>query len=742
MKRRYPGLKSFDESESLVFFGRESEISELSDLILSNKTVLLYSKSGIGKTSLIKAGVFPTLELDKYLCIPIRFYHYTTERDFTPVDILKKQVIEECAKKNIQISDSENKDIWELLKSIEVLGRETILFFDQFEELFLFNESEINQFALVLSELLSDKLPVRIQSKLTTIAIEHRTENILNDFIQVKIKIAFIIRSDKLNELHKIKSLIPSIKLNEYVLTPLSIDRAKEALVYPSQKAGSFTSPKFKIENDVIELIIEKLLGSNKIIDSTQLQIIGSFIEDLAIKKFNNGEIDPSIQSTDLSEDQINNIIVDFYHNQLNSFDTYEDIQRIKFVLESHLVSNGTRASLTEKQICTYLPIETIDKLVDLRILKQEFTHLGSTYELSHDTLVYPVEKEKRIRFQILKRERQIQNQENELKEKEKSIRARNIFLILSSILLIGLIVFIYLFFKYDRITDSTSDFKKDLISTLNEGGEPCETVLNNGILFFKEGKYLDASIYFANAKFLYDDSKKYKLNRASLNDIIELSKKGNEANLLFNEGELQKAILLYKEIYDFEKSNKDFFEKNSYCYSQIQNSKYAIEIFENFEKNNPNPEKVYHLNLASKNLYTLPIEFRKYYNLKTLSLRDNKITKIPKVVYLFSNLVGLNLNENKITEIDTQLTILNNLTDLSLNNNNIKEIPVEVLNFKNLKYLVLKGNNVRFLRGFKDLKNLETLVIDNNPVEEIDSTFYKISGAKIQAKGTPFLKN
>ena len=60
--KRYPGLRSFRAEDQHLFKGRAKEQRELFQLIVLNNIVVLFGKSGIGKTSLLQAGVCPELE--------------------------------------------------------------------------------------------------------------------------------------------------------------------------------------------------------------------------------------------------------------------------------------------------------------------------------------------------------------------------------------------------------------------------------------------------------------------------------------------------------------------------------------------------------------------------------------------------------------------------------------------------------------------------------------------------------
>src|SRR3954447_18312720 len=63
----YPGPRSFQTDESGIFFGREREAADLRNLLLSYRTVLFYSQSGAGKSSLVRAGLLGRLNKGYWL---------------------------------------------------------------------------------------------------------------------------------------------------------------------------------------------------------------------------------------------------------------------------------------------------------------------------------------------------------------------------------------------------------------------------------------------------------------------------------------------------------------------------------------------------------------------------------------------------------------------------------------------------------------------------------------------------
>src|SRR5436190_1913282 len=57
----WPGLAAFTECDQAYFHGREQELDQLAGRVDSDRLVVLFGLSGLGKTSLLRAGLFPRL---------------------------------------------------------------------------------------------------------------------------------------------------------------------------------------------------------------------------------------------------------------------------------------------------------------------------------------------------------------------------------------------------------------------------------------------------------------------------------------------------------------------------------------------------------------------------------------------------------------------------------------------------------------------------------------------------------
>ena len=55
------GLASFSEETRGYFYGREEEVAELCRRVQRKQLTILFGQSGLGKTSILRAGIVPRL---------------------------------------------------------------------------------------------------------------------------------------------------------------------------------------------------------------------------------------------------------------------------------------------------------------------------------------------------------------------------------------------------------------------------------------------------------------------------------------------------------------------------------------------------------------------------------------------------------------------------------------------------------------------------------------------------------
>ena len=67
----YVGLRPYRQRERTLFFGRDRESREVSTIWQAAGLSVLYGASGVGKTSLLHAGVLPRLDPERVDLLPI-----------------------------------------------------------------------------------------------------------------------------------------------------------------------------------------------------------------------------------------------------------------------------------------------------------------------------------------------------------------------------------------------------------------------------------------------------------------------------------------------------------------------------------------------------------------------------------------------------------------------------------------------------------------------------------------------
>jgi hypothetical protein len=90
----FKGPESFTGSDRNAFYGRNKEITDLIQLIDQYTLTLLYSKSGVGKTSMINAGLIPLLEKYRnYLPVYIRLDKNCADISGSVVSAIKEAAV-------------------------------------------------------------------------------------------------------------------------------------------------------------------------------------------------------------------------------------------------------------------------------------------------------------------------------------------------------------------------------------------------------------------------------------------------------------------------------------------------------------------------------------------------------------------------------------------------------------------------------------------------------------------------
>ena len=264
----YQFLDFYREADAGRFFGRETAIRELGELVVANSLVVCFGPSGVGKSSLLQAGLFP--QLRRQGCLPL----YCRPED-DPVDSIRKAVLSALPERPIPPTplpgnersspgrgdvstppspgigrgaggegDSLTGDIPFLLASLaSQTGRSIVVVIDQGEELFtLLGEQAARGLAQSMAACL--RLP------------------------GAPVRFVLALREDYLPRLAAMQAALPGIFAHRYRLRPLDCAGARQAISAPAQLCG------LAYEAALLDQLLFDLGGEAEDVPPADLQIV------------------------------------------------------------------------------------------------------------------------------------------------------------------------------------------------------------------------------------------------------------------------------------------------------------------------------------------------------------------------------------------------------------------------------------------------------------------------------------
>ncbi len=138
----YPGLRPFEESDSDVFFGQETQQEALLGRLSTSQFVWIIGASGCGKSSLVRAGLLPFLRHQRDRSGEPRWSIAVTHPGESPMRLLATALRHLDPKRKAEDIEASlrrhTSSIQEFLAGSPDAGRRLLIFVDQFEELFRF----------------------------------------------------------------------------------------------------------------------------------------------------------------------------------------------------------------------------------------------------------------------------------------------------------------------------------------------------------------------------------------------------------------------------------------------------------------------------------------------------------------------------------------------------------------------------------------------------------------------------
>ena len=424
---RYPGLHSFgvESVYQKLFFGRDRECQELFNLVRSNRLTVLYGKSGLGKTSLLQAGIFPLLR--NIHCLPLRVRLNEPGED--PMTALKNGVEAEVEREqdldpSVELYTKQSTTTWwEYFKTAAFWrGRRPltpVLILDQFEEIFkLHTKASRQAMAKQLGYLVNGIVPPDVLHQLREGIVSYSDQ-------PPDIHIILSLRIEHVGELQQLFPEIPAILSRRFILLPMDRSQAEEALVKPAALAeGGFITHPFDYHENTKNLILDYLMDDDaQTIEPYQLQLQCHQVERKVAERQGSASSkapSPSVKNI-LVDNQIlpdasalETVVTNYYLDTIKAlgreFTTEPGQYRTARTVENgarHLCehgllnSQGLRVSLNEEQIKDdyRLTRGDLDFLVERRLLRRERRLKVDNYELAHDSLAKPILAKRRFRL-------------------------------------------------------------------------------------------------------------------------------------------------------------------------------------------------------------------------------------------------------------------------------------------------------------------------------------------------------
>lgn len=429
MNNPWIDIASYEVKDAYRFKGRDEDIHKFLRILVDGTMSVIYANSGVGKTSLINAGIIPKLKRDNYIPIKIVF-----PQDFFDNEDIDNWLYNEIKnlglnkyqdefewmpkKDSLHIVDEVfNNSIWWLLHTCQIQNKKTkkiyfpLIIFDQFEEVFTKPSNNLgistkihNKLFETISQISSNALPVNIESYL---------EN-YKEYIEVDskhyFKIIFSLRKEYLSDFDywtNEKNSITELHQNRMFLLPMTHEQAEEVIT--KQPMGLDTPTLYidtlsSVKHEILDHIDPKKKGT---IEPLMLSVLCSRLFDQA--QTHNSNI---VNVNDLKQINLNSIIRDFYEDNLKFLE-----EQLVILFEEKIIDeNGHRNRIKASSVFKYpneqsdsqkIPFFVQEKLESIHIIRSEKYNDEVYVELIHDKVAEVIterKKEREVKNSIQKR--------------------------------------------------------------------------------------------------------------------------------------------------------------------------------------------------------------------------------------------------------------------------------------------------------------------------------------------------
>ena len=222
----FKGLARYDEADASYFFGRDADAELVVANLLAARLTLLFGESGVGKSSLLHAGVAPRLRALGDLVV-VLFSDWRGDAAASLAAALRAASGLDPGAADVGLAAT-------IAACAERTGCDLVVVLDQFEEYFVYHQFGQDAFAL--------EFPRAIR--------------------QADLPVSFLIavREDALARLERFKGVVPGLFDTYLRLDRLDRDAAREAIVAPlARRAASHPNDSVTAEPALVERVLDQV---------------------------------------------------------------------------------------------------------------------------------------------------------------------------------------------------------------------------------------------------------------------------------------------------------------------------------------------------------------------------------------------------------------------------------------------------------------------------------------------------
>ena len=409
-QRPWPGMRPYREQDARYYFGRDAEIDELLARTERSLLTLLYARGGLGKTSLVRAGLAPRLVERGWLPVYLR-PRGLLDGGRDPIAETIRAVQAAAHAGGIEATaDFDAASLWELFHRADIdLWDATnrlvvpVLVLDQFEEIFQVIDDDPGVAPRVralldgIAELVENRLPQRLTGD--QFGDEFSGDSAQRfDVASKDFRVVLSFREDYLPQVRKLKAIVPSVIENHVRLEPLS---ARQALQVVEGAGGEL------VDRDAATLLVksvgrpagllQRLLdvdaglpsGGEVVNVEVEPAILSVVCYHLNAERLQRGKstIDVGLVKRKSAED----IFDDYYSANVRKVDAAAR----RFVESSLVTPGGERVLYPMRAVEAHGPalVAAMKQLVDQGVLRSEWFAGEQRIEISHDLLLRPIRR-------------------------------------------------------------------------------------------------------------------------------------------------------------------------------------------------------------------------------------------------------------------------------------------------------------------------------------------------------------